>query len=63
MDKDIIISEQWETIASLEETVRQLEKAIDIIGESNGDWLRELVYDTLCDVGYYNNTEDEIEDD
>lgn len=60
MDEEIEYSLHDE-IAELKAEVVQLSEALAIISEIDID-MQELVYDTLCDVGYYDNeTEDEVE--
>jgi hypothetical protein len=40
----------------------QLEKAINIIANSGGDFIQELVYNALVDVGYYEEEYDDYEE-
>jgi len=41
----------------------QLEKAISIIAESNGDWSQQIVYEALLQVGYYEEEYDDYEEE
>ena len=60
MDEEVEYSLHDE-IAELSAEIAQLGKALGIIANIDED-MQALVYDTLCDVGYYENeTEDEVE--
>jgi hypothetical protein len=48
-------------IAELKEEIYKLSKALEIISEID-DYYQSLVYDTLFDVGYYENDTKEEED-
>ena len=53
------MAQQNNRIVELETIIDQLNRALDIIANSEGDFTQNLVNDALVEVGYYTTEESE----